>query len=159
MFFSKTNMRKPSAVSTDPLAAAASLTDDHNISEVARLLGKSPKTLLAKLNNDSDFHQLHLGEAVAITHVTQDARILSAWAVSMGKVLIDVPKPGITDDEFSDLLLLVQERTGELGKTIRQARADGIITDAEYADIRKATISVVELLFQVDSTIQQQVRE
>jgi len=161
MQFSKKNLRQPSKVTQCPMAAAASLTDDHNITELARLMGKNKKTLAAKLNNDDAFdqHNLHLIEAVAVTELTNDERILSAWANSRGKVLVSLPKTGLTDDEFSDVLLTVQATQGELAKAIKLSRADGVITEADYAAINKNTLIAIQQLLQLDAELKAQVRE
>ncbi|HCU64574.1 MAG TPA: hypothetical protein DF774_02310 [Rheinheimera sp.] len=156
---SRTNLRRPSLVTRCPLAAAASITDDYNVSELARLIGKSEKTLAAKLTNDTDTHHLNLAEAIAVTELTGDERILSAWAQSRGKVLFATPTRAITDDEFADVLLLAQEQTGQLATSIRKARADGVITEADYADINKMTIAAIEKLLHLDAELKAQVRE
>ncbi|WP_351122631.1 phage regulatory CII family protein [Shewanella sp. T24-MNA-CIBAN-0130] len=159
MFFSKKDTRKGNDFSQDPLLAAASLIDVHNISDLARQLGKNPKTLLAKLNNDSDFHQLNLGEAIAITNMTGDNRILGAWAKSLNCILVNEPDPdGVTDEDFSDLLLSFQSQLGDLSRTILKAREDGVITTDEYADIHATAIRSVQLVFQIDTALRSQIR-
>ncbi len=157
--FSRTNLRRPSLVTRCPLAAAASITDDFNVSELARLIGKSEKTLAAKLTNDTDTHHLNLAEAVAITELTNDERILKAWALGRNKVLFPLPQTGLTDDEFSDVLLTVQEASGQLASSIRKARADGVITEKDYADIHMSTATAIEKLLQLDAELKAQVRD
>lgn len=161
MMFSKQNMRKPSRISHDPMAAAASLTDDHNISALARLIGKSEKTLAAKLNNDPEYehHNLHLAEAVAVTELTGDERILKAWANSRGYSLVKIPEANATDDEFSDLLLKIQESGGAVATAILKARQDGVINELEYAGIHRKILAAIELHMQLDGEIKSQVRE
>lgn len=161
MDLSRANLRQPSKVSQCPMAAAASLTDDHNITEIARLMGKNKKTLAAKLNNDDAFdqHNLHLLEAIAITELTNDERILKAWATARGKALVSLPVTGLTDDEFSDVLLTVQATQGELAGAIKKARADGVITEVDYSVINKATLTAIEKLLQLDAELKAQVRD
>lgn len=161
MKFSKKNLRQPSLISRCPMAAAASLTDDHNLTDLARLMGKNKKTLAAKLNNDEayDQHNLHLLEAIAITELTGDERILKAWAASRGNALIALPEAGLTDEEFSDVLLTVQSTQGELATAIRKARADGVITEADYATINRNTLNAIEKLLQLDAELKAQVRD
>lgn len=161
MQLSKKNLRQPSRVTQCPMAAAASLTDDHNITEIARLMGKNKKTLAAKLNNDDAFdqHNLHLLEAIAITELTNDERILKAWATARGKALVSLPATGLTDDEFSDVLLTVQATQGELASAIKKARADGVITEADYAAINRNTLNAIEKLLQLDAELKAQVRD
>lgn len=157
--FSKLNLRRPSLVTRCPLAAAATITDDFNISELARCMGKSEKTLAAKLSNDVDTHHLNLSEAIAITELTGDERILKAWALGRQKVLFPIPSTGLTDDEFADVLLTVQEASGQLASTVKKARADGVISEKDYADIHRSTVSAIEKLLQLDAELKAQVRE
>lgn len=159
MYFSKRNTRMPSLTSRCPLAAASSFTDDHNVSAIARTMGKNPKTLLAKLNNDIETHQLTLAEAVGVTDITGDWRIIKAWAYSCGQVLFTLPRQGLTDDEFSDLLLAQQSGIGQLAESILKARADGVITEADYAGIHGHVLNSVSSLLQIDEELKQQVRE
>ena len=161
MHFSKENMRQPSRVSQDPMYAAASITDDHNITKLARVMGKSEKTLAAKLNNDDpyDQHHLHLSEAIAITELTDDERILKAWAVSRGKMLVPMPVQSASDEELSDLLLSIQEAIGKMAEAIRTSRADGVITEAEYAQVNQRSIQTIEQIMQLDAEIKMMVRE
>lgn len=159
MKFSKRNTRMPSLASRCPMAAAASFTDDCNVSELARLMGKNPKTLLAKLSNDVDTHQLTLAEAVAITDITEDERILKAWANGNGRIVFSMPTGGLTDEEFSDLLLANQQRSGALASSILAARSDGVITEDDYATIHKKILASVEGLLQLDKEIKHQVRD
>lgn len=161
MHLSKKNMRQPSRSSQDPMYAAASITDDHNISQLAKLMGKNEKTLAAKLNNDHEYdgHHLHLAEVIAITELTNDERILKAWATSRGKALVALPTAGITDDELSDLLLSVQESVGMLSGAIKQSRVTGVIQEADYARVNKATLISIELLLQLDAEIKAMVRD
>lgn len=159
MRFSKRNTRMPSLRTRCPMAAAASFTDDHNVSDIARTMGKNPKTLIAKLSNDVDTHQLTLAEAVAITDITQDERIIKAWANGNGRVLFSLPTPGMTDEEFSDLLLINQQRGGALASSILTARMDGVITETEYAGIHEHILTAIEGLLQLDQEIKSQVRE
>lgn len=158
MQFSKANLRRPSLVTRCPLAAAASITDDFNVSELSRLMGKSEKTLAAKLSNDVDTHHLNLAEAIAITELTGDERILKAWALGRDKILFQIPSTGLTDDEFADVLLTVQEASGQLAATVRRARADGIISEKDYADIHRSTVTAIEKLLQLDAELKAQVR-
>ncbi|MGL6556969.1 phage regulatory CII family protein [Aeromonas dhakensis] len=90
----------------DVLLAAYLLGKSHNISEIARLMGKGETVLANKLNPDCDSHHLNLGEAVAITELTGDNRILEAWAASRGKALVDLPAGVVSDDDLVEQVLL-----------------------------------------------------
>lgn len=158
--FSKTNLRNPAGVLTCPLAAAATLTADYNITQLTEQIGcRSNKTLLAKLNNDSDFHHLTVDEAKRITEVTSDLRIIKAWAAGLGYQLMPLVPAKPSDEEFSDQLLIVSERVGDFSKSLREARADGVITKADYAEIKRRAMATIESIMQLDLECQGMIRE
>lgn len=159
MYFSKRNTRIPSLSSRCPLAAASTFTDDHNVSDIARTMGKNPKTLLAKLSNDVETHHLTLAEAIAVTDITGDERIIKAWAHSCGQVLFTLPGKTLTDDEFSDLLLTVQRGSGALAESILKARSDGVISEQDYSDIHSHVLNAISGLLQLDEELKHQVRQ
>ncbi len=74
------------------------------------------------------------------------------------KSLPPFPQTGLTDDEFADVLLTVQEASGQLASTVRKARADGIISEKDYADIHRSTVTAIEKLLQLDAELKAQVR-
>ena len=151
MHFSKANLRNPAGVLTCPLAAAATFTDDYNITQLTEQIGcRSNKTLLAKLNNDSDFHHLTVEEAKRITDVTGDLRIVKAWAAGLGYQLMPLNPARPSDEEFSDQLLIVSERVGDFSKSLREARADGVITSADHAEIKRRAMAAIESIMQLE---------
>ena len=109
---------KPMVSRPDVLLAAYLLGKSHNISEIARLMGKGETVLANKLNPDCDSHHLNLGEAVAITELTGDNRILEAWAASRGKALVDLPAGVVSDDDLVEQVLLAQSVFGKLMQSI-----------------------------------------
>lgn len=122
---------------SDVLVAAQQLGQRHNISELARLLGKSQVILANKLNPDCDGNHLNLGEAVAITDLTNDNGILNAWALSRGQMLVDMPEGAVSDDDLVEQVLLAQAIFGQLMQTIHDARRDGVIDRLEQAQIER----------------------
>lgn len=122
---------------SDVLVAAQQLGHRHNISELARLLGKSQVILANKLNPDCDGNHLNLGEAVAITELTGDSGIISAWALSRGQMLVDMPEGAVSDDDLVEQVLLAQAIFGQLMQTIHDARRDGVIDRLEQAQIER----------------------
>jgi len=71
-----TTLSKPMVSRSDVLVAAYLLGKSHNISKLARLMGKGETVLANKLNPECDSHHLNLGEAVAVTELTDDNAIL-----------------------------------------------------------------------------------
>lgn len=129
---------------TDVLLAAYLLGKSHNISEIARLMGKGETVLANKLNPDCDSHHLNLGEAVAITELTGDNRILEAWAASRGKALVDLPAGVVSDDDLVEQVLLAQSVFGKLMQSIHDARADGVIDRMEHGQIERIGTQAAE---------------
>ncbi|EIS3744303.1 phage regulatory CII family protein [Aeromonas hydrophila] len=137
-------LSKPSVSRPNVLVAAYLLGKDHNISEIARLMGKGETVLANKLNPDCDSHHLNLGEAVAITELTGDNRILDAWAASRGKALVDLPAGVVSDDDLVEQVLLAQSVFGKLMQSIHDARADGVIDRMEHGQIERIGTQAAE---------------
>lgn len=137
-------LSKPSVSRPNVLVAAYLLGKDHNISEIARLMGKGETVLANKLNPDCDSHHLNLGEAVAITELTGDNRILKAWAASRGKALVDLPTGVVSDDDLVEQVLLAQSVFGKLMQSIHDARADGVIDRMEHGQIERIGTQAAE---------------
>lgn len=158
--FSKANLRNPVGVLTCPVAAAATFTEDYNITQLTEQIGcRSNKTLLAKLNNDSDFHHLTLEEARRITSVTGDLRIIKAWATGLDHQLIPAVPVAPSDEEFSDQLLLMAQRIGAFSSSMLEARSDGVITKADLAEIKRHAAKAIESIMQLELECEAQVRD
>ncbi|MBB1299182.1 phage regulatory CII family protein [Pseudoalteromonas sp. SR41-7] len=158
MLLSKKSTRNAKPSARCPLAAAASIASDFNVSEIARVMAKSPTTLSNKLNTNIDSHVLTLQEAIAIQNITNDSRILNAWAYSEGKTVIDLPEVGLSDDELADQVLHLQETIGDFAKTFRLARQKGVITQLDFNAIQKNTLSIISTALQLNAEIEQMVR-
>ena len=123
----------------DVMASAYELGHQHNISDIARHLGKSPVVLANKLNPDCDTHHLTLGEAIAITELTNDNKILNSWAQLRGKLLVDMPAGTVNDEDLADQVMMVQAVVGKMMQVIHDARKDGVIDRIEQTDIDRIT--------------------
>ncbi len=149
---------KPMVSRPDVLLAAYLLGKSHNISEFARLMGKGETVLANKLNPDCDSHHLNLGEAVALTELTGDHRIVEAWAASLGKVLVDLPAGVVSDDDLVEQVLLAQSVFGKLMQAIHDARADGVIDRVEHSQIERIGTQAAEHVLGLISTTAANVR-
>lgn len=128
----------------DVMDAAYGVGHRHNASELARRLGRKPGEFCKKLNPECDDRHLTLGEAVAITELTGDGAILTAWAASLGKVLVDLPLAAVSDDDLMEQVLLAQAMFGSLMQTIHDARRDGVIDWMEQGQIDRVGRRVAE---------------
>lgn len=142
-----------------PMEAAYQLGKANNASELARKLGISPVVLANKLNPHQEFHRLTLGEAVAITELSNDDRILESWAHSRGCVLVHVPDVVGCDEELSDQLMKLSEEMGDAMGEIRQARSDGVITPDEFEAIKTKLMSMVREAVALKTMVKGQVRD
>lgn len=131
-------------VSRDVLLAAYLVGQSCNVSDVARKMGKGATVLGNKLNPECDSHHLTLGEAVAVTELTDDERILAAWALLRGKALVTLPSGAVSDDDLVEQVLLAQSVFGRLMQAIHDARADGVIDSLEQGQIERVGIEATE---------------
>ena len=68
---------------------------------MARLMScKRPSTLINKFNPACEGHHLTLSEAIAVTEFTNDNAIISAWALSRGQMLVDMPAGAVSDEDL-----------------------------------------------------------
>lgn len=153
------NTLKPTHVSQCPLDAAYLLGKRHNASDLARKLGVSPNVLGNKLNPDQEFHKLSLGEAVAITELTNDNAIVEAWCQQRGGVFVRLPEAAACDEELSDQLMRVSEELGAALGEVRAARADGVIDPKEFDRIKDKLMSTITEALALKTVIKGQVRE
>ncbi|WNO60864.1 phage regulatory CII family protein [Rheinheimera sp. MMS21-TC3] len=142
-----------------PMVAAYLLGQRHNASDLARKLGVSPNVLGNRLNPDQDFHKLGLGEAVAITELTNDNAILEAWAHQRGGVFVKLPESVSCDEELSDQLMRVNEEFGAALGEIRKAREDGIIDSEECDRVTSKLMSTVTEALALNALVKGQVRD
>jgi hypothetical protein len=89
-----------------------------------------------KVNTNNPRNVLSLREAVVITGVSGDLRILQAWAAEVDCRLV----PLATDDAGSLVSTLLEHSVqhGEFAHVLHEALADGVITEREMRDIEAA---------------------
>ena len=152
-------MGKKEQLPQSPQDAAYLLGKSHNTSELARCLGISPTVLSNKLNPDQEFHKLSLGEAVAITELSNDNRILEAWANMRGFMLVSVPAQVCCDEDLCDQLLVLNESMGNALATIKAARSDGVIDRIEFEQIKHRIYELVKESLSLQEVVGETVRE
>lgn len=91
--------------------------------------------------------------------MTQDLRILKAWATGWNLQLVPVNTVAPSDEEFSDQLLQLTQRMGEFSKAIFEARSDGVITKADLAEIKRHAAKAIESIMQLELECEAQVRD
>lgn len=108
---------------------------------LAPRLGMSGAVLRNKANPHCDTHRLALDEAVRITDITNDDRMLRAWAAHRGQALVDLDV-GEPRGPVVAHVLDMQTHEGELSRVLASALADGVITPNEMRAIDAAALDV-----------------
>lgn len=99
-------------------------------------VGISPAVLRNKVNPNNETHHLTLAEAVRMVDLTDDDRILQAWARARGYMLIKPPAGQTCDMAVLEQIVGLGIANGQFMATIHDALADGRITRAEIGKIR-----------------------
>jgi hypothetical protein len=106
-------------------------------------VGISAAVLRNKVNPHNETHRLALDEAVRISVVTGDSRMLDAFAAELGRVTVEIPTAGTSDmDVLSDTCSLVTQ-VGQYMQTIHTALSDGKVDGKEIKAIRQQAIEAM----------------
>lgn len=98
----------------------------------------SAAVLRNKVNANNDTHRLTLAEAVRITDITDDDRILQAWARARGYMLIKPPVGHSCDMAVLEQVVGLAVANGQFMTTVNDALADGKITTDEIERIEES---------------------
>jgi len=94
---------------------------------LAPRLNMSAAVLRNKVNQNNTTHHLTLAEAVRMSDITGDLRILQAWARGSGMALIELPQAeNCADADVIELMAKTWETNGEIGRevTFRDGRVE-----------------------------------
>lgn len=108
---------------------------------LAARMNKSAAVLCSKVRPNCTTHHLTLREAQDITALTDDPRILEAFARDTGRIVLKMPTDA--DDQVSDMAVLelvarVWMGQGHLGSAVHHALTDSRLTPTEYEQICEA---------------------
>lgn len=114
----------------------------YNTDDLARFIGTSGAVLRQKTafeRTPDNRHRLSLEEAVRITEITNDERVLEAWANERNAVVVKLPAASTEPDneELLEKFLKLTAHYGALAKRHQEATADGEVDDTEMADLRR----------------------
>ncbi|MEM5371332.1 phage regulatory CII family protein [Paraburkholderia azotifigens] len=106
---------------------------------LAPRLGMSAAVLRSKVDPNKDTHKLTLQEAVRITDVTDDERILEAWLAERNAVMVKLPDltEAPDNEEILERFMRLTVQYGALAKSYSDATADGEVNDEEMADMER----------------------
>ncbi|AQG98571.1 hypothetical protein A9R05_06785 [Burkholderia sp. KK1] len=124
-------------MNTQQAAHAVAHDFAHNTDTLATLMGLSSGAILRNkvvLNRTPDNrNHLTLAEAVRMTEITNDRRILEAWARELGMALVKIPMPeDCADAEVVELMGKSLGTLGDVGAEIVRTLEDGRV-DAHEA--------------------------
>ena len=130
--------------------AAYSTVHDYNggSESLAPRLGMSAAVLRNKVNTNTTTHHLTLAEAVRMVDLTEDDRILRAWANHRGAVLISLPRNEIVSDQaVMEHMAATWKTHGEVGTQISKALEDGHMDRYELRRVRDTIFNHASALF------------
>jgi len=121
---------------------------------LAPRLGMSGAVLRNKVNPNNSTHHLTLAEAVKMTDITGDERILEAWARERGKALMEVPAAeNCADGEVIEMMSESMKTFGDIGAAITDTFADGRVEAHEARRVRDVIWAHLGKLFGLSSRI------
>jgi hypothetical protein len=114
----------------------------------------SGAVLRNKVNPNNTTHHLTLAEALRMSAVTGDRRIVEAFARELGLVCLEVPEAeNCADGEVIEMMSGSIESFGEVGREITKTFADGRVEKAEALRVRDAIWKHLGKLFGLSSRI------
>lgn len=128
-----------------PLDAAYHVVHDHpgGATALAPRMGKSNVTLCQELTATGTA-KLGLMDALKITHLTGDYRILYAFAESCGHMAVPLPHvDGLPDPDLMRALADSSRDFADLCREVCDAAADGRISDNEMRRVELARASLM----------------
>nr|WP_255631134.1 phage regulatory CII family protein [Caballeronia sp. dw_19] len=91
---------------------------------------------------------LTLAEAVKMTSLTGDDRILEAWAQERGYALIEIPTADhCSDSAVLELMAKTWETNGDIGKEVNRTFEDNIVQQHEVTRIKDRVFTHIRALF------------
>ncbi|RKU03373.1 hypothetical protein C7H84_09550 [Burkholderia sp. Nafp2/4-1b] len=122
---------------------------------LAPRVGLSGAMLRNKVNPNNETHKLTLVEAGRLTEVSNDDRILAAWARERGYVLVKIPAPeNCSDGEIVELMAKSWETNGEIGREIVRTFEDGSVERHEVLRVKDRTWKHFQVLLGLVSRIE-----
>jgi hypothetical protein len=142
-------------VNTQQASHAVAHDFAHNTDTLATLMGLSSGAILRNkvvLNRTPENrNHLTLAEAVRMTEITGDTRIVQAWARELGFALIELPQAeNCADADVIELMAKTWETNGEIGREVNRTFADGVVEAHEVKRVKdRAWNHMVTLLSMV----------
>lgn len=115
---------------------------------LAPRLDMSGAVLRNKVNPNNTTHHLTLAEALKISQITSDLRIVHALARELGLVCVQMPAPDeCADSDVIEFMARSWETHGEVGAEVKRTFEDGRVERHEVRKVKdKAWSHIVTLL-------------
>ncbi|WP_027817094.1 phage regulatory CII family protein [Paraburkholderia bannensis] len=121
---------------------------------LAPRMGLSGNILRNKVDPRKDSHKLSLDEAVRMTDLTDDDRILEAWARQRGYTLTKLPDiEGCNDAAIVELMAEAWSTHGLVGKEIVKTLEDGRVEHSEVERVEKCIFTHAQVLFNITARL------
>lgn len=110
----------------------------------------SANILRNKVDPNKDSHKLSLEEAVVMSDMTDDDRVLEAWAQHRGYTLVKMPEiEGCTDAAIVELMGEAWATHGLVGKEICKTLEDGRVEHTEVERVEQRIFKHAQVLFNI----------
>lgn len=137
--------------------AAHALVHDYpgGSESLAPRLGMSAAVLRNKVNPNNDTHHLALKEAVKATDVTNDDRVLEAWAGARGFALVKIPQlADCCDAAIVEMMAKAWETHGMVGSEIVKTLDDGRVEHSEVQRVKARIFAHAQVLFNIAARLE-----
>ncbi|MPW17906.1 hypothetical protein GCT13_13400 [Paraburkholderia sp. CNPSo 3157] len=121
---------------------------------LAPRIGMSAQVLRNKANPNTDTHHLTLKNAIDVTAMTDDDRILEAWARERGYALVKVPDVGNCNDAaIVELMGEAWATHGDVGQEICKTLEDGRVELTEVDRVEQRIFKHAQVLFNISARL------
>jgi hypothetical protein len=111
-------------------------------------VGLSAALLRNKVNPNQSINHLTLAEAVRISVITGDQRIVQAFARELGLVCLEVPEAeNCADADVIELMAKTWDTHGAIGREVNETFADGRVEQHEVKRVRDRAWDHIRTLF------------
>ena len=117
---------------------------------LAPRIGMSAAVLRSKVNPNTETHQATLMNAVQITEMADDDRVLEAWARERGYALVKIPNvESCSDAAIVEMMGEAWSTHGDVGKEICKTLEDGRVEEKEVDRVEKSIFKHAQVLFNI----------
>ncbi|AET91067.1 gp14 [Burkholderia sp. YI23] len=146
-------------MNTQQAAHAVAHDFAHNTDTLATLMGLSSGAILRNkvvLNRTPENrNHITLAEAVRMTEITGDNRIVEAWARELGMALVKIPLPeNCADQDVIDLMAKSLATHGDVGTEIVKTLEDGRVERHEAKKVAERAFAHIVTVVSLASRIE-----